>query len=475
MKVQNLDVTLEWLTISELSNLYNFNLEKGLPSYNITVKDENENILYNEINSNTYDDVFERRFEINDPIYCRKPKLIAGFNKNLKKSIFKYNFSDNYKKYKEIKNKIGFFKKLVFYVDYNNDQKADFIEHAEFQEIEDLDKNTLFNKIYRSSDYLSIKMLINKEYFNLKNIYSFLILGEVSNKIIKNKKLLNLFTENMDQQWLDVNDKTALLTVPFIESDIVEMSENINIKIIPLNFLQTEIYKFLRKFESEIDINNLYQEYFPNQCFNIGKIYKQAVNNETMIFYQNYIYLFNKDSIETNSSQTDLNINDMVFNKYFPLLNKDQSNKTICLSDDLNTDDVLDNAYNLEKNYLGYYAKDLMNYEDVAIDIDYLQNQGIKSVKILEIEELNYICNIYIEFITSFYNNEKFYIETSNNLKFYEKYKTPINNQEYITFLFKYSYELQSLNQYLSQNTDINKNQIISEKDLINFSAKLIL
>ena len=116
-----------------------------------------------------------------------------------------------------------------------------------------------------------------------------------------------------------------------------------------------------------------------------------------------------------------------------------------------------------------------MNYEDVAIDIDYLQNQGIKSVKILEIEELNDICNIYIEFITSFYNNEKFYIETSNNLKFYEKYKTSINDQEYITFLFKYSYELQSLNQYLSQNTDINKNQIISEKDLINFSAKLIL
>ena len=249
MKIQNLDITLEWLTISELSNLYDFDLEKMLPSYNVTIKDEDENTLYYQINSNTYESIFERRLEINDPIYCRKPKLVAGFNKNSKKSIFKYNFSDNYKKYKEIKNKIGFFKKLVFYVDYNNDQKTDFIEHAEFQEIEDLDKNTLFNKIYRSSDYLSIKMLINKEYFNLKNIYSFLILGEASNKIIKNKKLSNLFTENMSEQWLDVNDKTTLLTVPFTESDIVEMSENINIKIIPLNFVQTEIYKFLRQFE----------------------------------------------------------------------------------------------------------------------------------------------------------------------------------------------------------------------------------
>jgi hypothetical protein len=475
MKIQNLDITLEWLTVSELSNIYDFDLEKALPSYNITIKDENENILYNQINSNTYESIFERRLEINDTIYCRKPKLIAGFNKNSKKSIFKYNFFDNYKKYKEIKNKIGFFKKLVFYVDYNNDQKTDFIEHAEFQEIEDLNKNTLFNKIYRSSDYLSIKMLINKEYFNVKNIYSFLILAEASNKIIKNKKLSNLFTENMDKQWLDVNDKTALLTVPFTESDIVEMSENINIKIIPLNFVQTEIYKFLRQFESEIDINNLYEEYFPNQCFNIGKIYKQAVNNEMMIFYQNYIYLFNKNSLETNALHTELNINDTNFSKYFPLLNKDEINKTICLSDDMNTDDVIDNLYNLQRDHLGYYDKNFTNYEDVAIDLDYLQNQGIKSVKILEIEELNDICNIYIEFITSFYSNENFYIETSNNLKFYEKYKTSINNQEYITFLFKYSYDLQSLNQYLSQNTGINKNQIISEKDLINFSAKLIL
>jgi len=172
---------------------------------------------------------------------------------------------------------------------------------------------------------------------------------------------------------------------------------------------------------------------------------------------------------------TELDINDINFSKYFPLLNKDKINKTICLSDDMNTDDVIDNLYNLQRDYLGYYDKDFVNHEDVAIDMDYLQNQGIKSVKILEIEELNDICNIYIEFITSFYGNEKFYIETSNNLKFYEKYKTSINDQEYTTFLFKYSYPLDSLNQYLNQNSSINKNQIISEKDLINFSAKLIL
>lgn len=194
-----------------------------------------------------------------------------------------------------------------------------------------------------------------------------------------------------------------------------------------------------------------------------------------LIFYQNYIYLFNNNSLSSNSLQSDLNINDITFNRYFPLLNKDQANKTICLSDDLNTDDVLDNIYNLQEDYLGYYSKNLSDYEDVAIDLDYLQNQGVRNVKIVEIEELADTCNIYVEFITNFYSNEKFYIETSNNLKFYEKYKTTIDNKEYITFLFKYSYSLDNLNQYLLENTNKTKDQIISDKDLINFSAKLIL
>jgi hypothetical protein len=165
----------------------------------------------------------------------------------------------------------------------------------------------------------------------------------------------------------------------------------------------------------------------------------------------------------------------MVFNSYFPLLNKDRADKTICLSNDLNTDDVLDNNYNLQKGYLGFYGKDLTSYEDVAIDLDYLQNQGVLQAKITEIEENSNTCNIYIEYITTFYNNEKFYIETSNNLKYIEKYKTNIDNKDYTTLLFKYSYDLQGLNEFLNENPSINKSQIISDKDLINFSAKLIL
>jgi hypothetical protein len=471
MKINNLNATFEWETIRNIPDY--ITISQDFPSYNIKIKDKNLNLVEEFLNVKNYDLILEKKSKKIKNI--PKVKFFANFSKSKVKNTFKYNFENNYNKYKKINNKIGFYKEFSFSVDFNNDGKGDFNVDVEYDKIENLNKNLLFNKIYRSSDYLTIKLLINKEYFNSKNIESFLILSEASNKIIKNKKLYNLFTEKVKEKWLDVNDQTALLTIPFIESDIVEISENINIKIIPLNFVQTEIYKFLKERETESDINNLYEEYFPDQYFNIGKIYKQAVNNEMLIFYQNYIYLFNAESLETNSLQTDLNINDITFNRYFPLLNKDQNTKTICLSDDLNTDDVLDNSFNLQRDYLGYYSKNMIDYEDIAIDIDYLQNQGVIRAKILEVEELADICNIYVEFITSFHNNERFYVETSNNLKFYERYKTVIDNKEYITFLFKYSYNLNDLNEHLSFNPNISKNQIISDKDLINFSAKLIL
>ena len=412
MKINNLNLTLEWDTLRNIPNYIQISQE--FPSYNISVKDKNNNLI-------------EKYFDIknNEPFLEKKSRKISripkikyfvNLSKNQIKSSFKYNFENNYNKFKELNNKLGFFKELLFSIDYNNDNKEDFNVSVEYQEIEDLNKNILFNKIYRSSDYIAVKLLINKQYFNEKNIHSFLILSEVSNKVLKNKKLNNLFIEDVKDKWLDVNESTTLLTVPFIETDIVEISENLNIKVIPLNYFQSELYNFLKSKESQEDINNLYEEYFINQTFNIGKIYKQSINNETVIFYQNYLYLFNNESLNSNGLTSDLLINDMIFNSYFPLLNKDQANKTICLSNDLNTDDVLDNNYNLQKGYLGFYGKDLTSYEDVSIDLDYLQNQGVLQAKIIEIEENSDTCNIYIEYITTFYNNEKFYIETSNNL-----------------------------------------------------------
>jgi hypothetical protein len=117
-----------------------------------------------------------------------------------------------------------------------------------------------------------------------------LIFPEASNKITKNQKLKNLFVEDLSSKWLDMNSTVALLTVPFIESEIVEISENINIKILPLTKWQTQMYSFLIKKEDENEVNKFLFELLDKQIINIGKIYKQSINYETVIFYQNYIY-----------------------------------------------------------------------------------------------------------------------------------------------------------------------------------------
>ena len=474
MKIKNLNFNITW---ESKRKIFIEDLDESsfqFPTYNVIIKNE-ENLLINKFNNlSNYIPKIEKIWNSQDTGYLC-PHLEVRTSNSIASTEFTYEFYKNYIKYKELNNKLGFFKKIKVIIDYDDSTAQDFDVEMEYDEIKEIDKNKLFEKIYRSSDYVSIKMFLNKNYIEEKEINSLLIISEASNKNIKNKKLQNLFIENIKEKYLDVNNKSVLLTVPFIESEIVEVTENINIYIICLNKLQSDMYAMLYEKESQDDINTFLKEFFPNQTFNIGKIYKQSTNNETVVFYQNYLYLFNNQSLNSNSLTSNLSINDMVFNSYFPLLNKDQADKTICLSNDLNTDDVLDNNYNLQKGYLGFYGKDLTSYEDVAIDLDYLQNEGVLQAKIIEIEENSDTCNIYIEYITTFYNNEKFYIETSNNLKYNEKYKTNIDGKDYITLLFKYSYDLQTLNEYLIENPFINKSQIISDKDLINFSAKLIL
>ena len=233
------------------------------------------------------------------------------------------------------------------------------------------------------------------------------------------------------------------------------------------------MYKFLKDREKEEDINTFLTENFEKQIINIGKIYKQSINYETLVFFQNYLYLFNEESL--SSSIDKIQIGDVNFENYYPILNKDLKNKMICLSEDINSDDVIDNSYNIEKDYLGYYNQSQTKHVDINMDLDYFQSRNIKDVKILEIKENETECFLYIEFITNFFEKEKFYVESSANLKYIEKYKTLSNDREYITFLFEYKYPLEKLKNFLSLNQNLQKNQILSEKDLINFSAKFII
>ena len=468
MKNNNINIKLEWKTI--LNSLGTSSKSNILPSFSVTLKDK-DLIIDRFLNLNNHMIANNKIFSSENN--SKKLKYNRSEDKNQVNSSFDYPFENNFNKYKENNKKIGFYKNINFSVLYDNQDKQHFNLDVEYEMLEDIDKNILFNRIYRSDDFLSIKMLSNKEYAESKGIYSYLILSTLSNHVEKNLQLKNLFIENVASKWLDNNNFTTLLTVPFIESNIVEISENINIKILPLKKWQSEMYKFLKDREKEEDINTFLTENFEKQIINIGKIYKQSINYETLVFFQNYLYLFNEESL--SSSIDKIQIGDVNFENYYPILNKDLKNKMICLSEDINSDDVIDNSYNIEKDHLGYYNQSQTKYVDINMDLDYFQSRNIKDVKILEIKENETECFLYIEFITNFFEKEKFYVESSANLKYIEKYKTLSNDREYITFLFEYKYPLEKLKNFLSLNQNLQKNQILSEKDLINFSAKFII
>jgi len=468
MKNNNINIKLEWKTI--LNSLGTLSKSSIPPSFGVTLKDK-DLIIDRFLNLNNHMIANYKTFSSENN--SKKLKYNRSEDKNQVNSSFDYPFENNFNKYKENNKKIGFYKHINFSVLYDNQDKQHFNLDVEYEMLEDIDKNILFNRIYRSDDFLSIKMLSNKEYAESKGIYSYLILSTLSNHVEKNLQLKNLFIENVASKWLDNNNFTTLLTVPFIESNIVEISENINIKILPLKKWQSEMYKFLKDREKEEDINTFLRENFEKQIINIGKIYKQSINYETLVFFQNYLYLFNEESL--SSSIDKIQIGDVNFENYYPILNKDLKNKMICLSEDINSDDVIDNSYNIEKDHLGYYNQSQTKYVDINMDLDYFQSRNIKDVKILEIKENETECFLYIEFITNFFEKEKFYVESSANLKYIEKYKTLSNDREYITFLFEYKYPLEKLKNFLSLNQNLQKNQILSEKDLINFSAKFII
>lgn len=468
MKNNNINIKLEWKTI--LNSLGTLSKSSIPPSFSVTLKDK-DLIIDRFLNLNNHMIANDKTFSSENN--SKKLKYNRSEDKNQVNSSFDYPFENNFNKYKENNKKIGFYKHINFSVLYDNQDKQHFNLDVEYEMLEDIDKNILFNRIYRSDDFLSIKMLSNKEYAESKGIYSYLILSTLSNHVEKNLQLKNLFIENVASKWLDNNNFTTLLTVPFIESNIVEISENINIKILPLKKWQSEMYKFLKDREKEEDINTFLTENFEKQIINIGKIYKQSINYETLVFFQNYLYLFNEESL--SSSIDKIQIGDVNFENYYPILNKDLKNKMICLSEDINSDDVIDNSYNIEKDYLGYYNQSQTKHVDINMDLDYFQSRNIKDVKILEIKENETECFLYIEFITNFFEKEKFYVESSANLKYIEKYKTLSNDREYITFLFEYKYPLEKLKNFLSLNQNLQKNQILFEKDLINFSAKFII
>ena len=115
MKINNFDFNIEWFSSRILPD--SVEIQSDFPSYNITIKDEKNNLIEQINNINDFEKILQvssRKVSLKTP----KIKYRVDFEKNKVKNTFKYNFERNFNKYKEINNKIGFYKKFQFDIYY---------------------------------------------------------------------------------------------------------------------------------------------------------------------------------------------------------------------------------------------------------------------------------------------------------------------------------------------------------------------
>lgn len=472
---KNLDLKLSWQLSSALPALYANDLipTKYFPNFNVDIYDEQNNLLQSFKNIDSKKEI--EKYAIPNEILYPPKESIEGTRihaklkseKNVQKVLenyFEYSFVSNYKKYKQIKNKIGFFNNLKFNITFNSKEPSYLNFEIEYPKLNTLKIDSIFNKIYRSSDYYSIKFLINTENWNESQAYSLLIFPSY-----KSTKLNKILIEDVGSLWLNSIDALKLLTVPLVETGLVENLNSLDLKIYVLNKIQSDLYKFLGDFEYPEDIENFFSTTYSDQIINISL----DQNGTKDGFFQGSLYLFNDENFNTLSwPKNEVSINNLNYKNYFPISSYNNKD-TILIESQPIINNVLSvfNSESIEPNQIGLHCNN--TYEPCTQDIPFFNFSNLSSLEIVEVKSLNDNVQIFLEATTNIENIENIYIESSSNLILQNKYLKNINGKFYTAILFLYEYsKLDLTNKALENNLQLD--QIIYKKTPVTFSWKII-
>lgn len=469
------DITILWESQRDLSaEILSEQLHKGFPSFNVEISNENNELIYtyenipssNELGSISLASLEAKRKIINrnPAIICANPrkKMEMFSNQNIVKNNFTFPIEENFRLFKEKNGYDNFYDKLFIKITHNDSFQISYNCFVEYDR--NINKDLLsqsISKIYRSSDNLNLKIKFNPS-FNEVNINSFIIFAKAING---NSQIdLNpIFVEDIQSKWLDTVDDTKILSLPFVENEILEESENLNVEIYPLLPFEIAIIKSIKDNEN---IKNFVKNFVTNKL-TYNNLYKSGSILE-LINFQGYAYLFNKESFSSLAwPDTNVLINNINYCKYFPK-SKDFNNlNTICL----NTGPEIDSSIleivdqNLNET-LGYHNPDESKYYDIALDLPYFKSLNISDVKIIKIEEKENEYVMYLDFKTLLTEQQDVILyNCSSNLSYARKYYENINDSNYLHLIFSIKYPK-------FNKTGLNNSQIIDEKIMINFSFR---
>jgi hypothetical protein len=478
------DITIEWTSEREMPiGVIIDNLYKSFPTFNAEVYDNQNNLIvkYENISSSENVSIENYRYLKNRadilkkyrPVVFtppRKYKEIFGIGDQIKNS-FTFSIEENFNLYKQKFNKYGYFEDVHIKI-YHNDIFSNKNEvNIKYDKIDINRFNAAIEKIYRSNDNLSLKIKFNQDAISDININSFLIIAEAISDKGEIRELKPILINNISDKSLSVVDQSRIITIPFYESEIIEESYYIKVRLYPLRssdagaatIIFNQNQSDLRKFADDFLLEKISSK----------NLYKNGSNIEAVSF-QGYIYLFNPQSYGTIAwPQETLNINGINYTRFFVKGEVGQNKSTITYNPynpEANIVDIILTPAINEK--LGYYSLDQNNFYDFKSDLPYIKSNNINSINIINVEDINQETSISIEFITNLTEEEISINTLSSNMSFVQKYYKLINGKNYICLIFNLKYPKISEN-FLSSNSSLSKDQLISDKAMINFSFKL--
>lgn len=475
-KTRKKDVTILWESQRNLSaQILSEKIEKAFPSFNVEIFGENDfNIIKyenipssNELGSVSLANEQARSIIVNtNPaiINCNPRKRREFFiNQNFVKNNFTFSIEENHRIFKENNGFDGFYDKFFVKITHNDSFQISYaclIEYDKF--IDESNFSNSISKVYRSSDNLSLKIKFNPDIFYQTNINSFVIKAKAINGT-STIDLNPIFIEDINTRWLDTVENTKILTLPFLENEIVEESPLLNIEIYPLLPFQTAIMKLIKSKEEM----NLFISRFLNHKINYNNLYKSGSILEALSF-QGYFYLFNPNSYQKIAwPNEDYIINNVKYFRYFPRSKNSENINTICLNNPPVLDSSILEISNIDLDEsLGYYNKDQSVYYDVLLDLPYFKHLNILNIKIIDIAENESEYIAYIEFRTSLISQEDIVLNNiSSDLSYERKYYENIDDINYLCLLF-------SLKNSKFNDANLNNDQLIKEKKMISFSFR---
>lgn len=470
------DIVVLWESERALSSdILSESMHRNFPSFNVEISDENSDIIniYENIpSSNELGSICLASQEAKEKIINRNPGIIWAnnrkkmelfSNKNIIRNNFTFSIEENCKFFKEKKGVVGFYDKLFIRITHNDSFRISYNCFVAYDK--SFNKDLLsqsISKVYRSSDNLSLKIKFNPEIFNSLNINSFIILGKAINNTSQ-VDLSSIFVEDVQSKWLDTVDGTKILTLPFIENEILEEYQNLNIEIYPLLAFEATVVKNIKDNE---DVKSFIKNYSINKL-TYNNLYKSGSILE-IINFQGYAYLFNKDSFQElawpNSETFIDNIN---YYKYFPRSKTYDNLNAICLNTPIDIpSSILEISEKNLNESLGYYDLEQSKFNDILLDLPYFKSLNVSHASIVDIEEKNDQCIMYIQFKTTLINQEDITLNNiSSNLSYIRKFYENINDINYLCLLFSIKYPK-------FEKENLNNKQIINEKTMINFSFR---